>query len=85
VLDENIPLLIRYQASFTAGASTFKAGDLSQHEMRSDKSCDSASVAFLYEYFPLSIAAFACGQPPACPDLSISIELEHLGYAYDLP
>jgi hypothetical protein len=91
-LKENIPCLIRYQASYTAGAATFKAGDFYQNgpeENRLKKSCFSGesdcSSAYTCDYFPLPVAAFALGPPPACPDLRISIELEHLGYAYDIP
>lgn len=86
-INDQISNLIRYQASFTAGANTFRAGDFNHSgpvARRFQPSCTNEGGCYVCEYFPLSIAEFALGPPPACPDLRISIELEQLGYGYDV-
>jgi len=81
---KQIPVAIRYRASYTAGGATFHASDFSLQACEqgfrpsSEIGCSFNASGYASDYFPLSVAAFATG--PASPDLHISIDIEHLAY-----
>ena len=83
---------IRYRASFTAAADPFTAADFENRVLENrviatrynGSSYITDESLYDAEAFPLAVARLALGPPPACPNLRISFELEHLCFGYDI-